>query len=253
MSLAEPYSPPRDLASKLRRRVTQNTCARPANLRFDEPILSVCFDDFPKSAAINGARILESHGGRGTFYASASLARVDGPCGLGFDAEDLPRLARAGHEIACHTFAHRDCARTDVFETLIDLAKNRDALAAMGHETSSEALAYPYGETSSELKTALPPRFRSARGVLPGLNLGRVDLAQLRAFELFGAGFDRAYGLLKHAAKRRAWMIAFTHDVAPEPSPWGTSLENFDAFLIKARGLGFQLLSVTTALGRARS
>ena len=252
MSLVETYAPPRDIAAKLRRRLTQYTRARPALLRFDTPILSVCFDDFPQSAAFEGARILESHGGRGTFYASAGLAQVEGACGPGFASADLARLAAAGHEIACHTFAHRDCARLDAFKTLIDLAKNRDALAAMGHAAPLQALAYPYGETSTDLKASLPPRYRSARGILPGLNVGRVDLAQLRAFPLFGQDFDRARSSLKRAARRRAWMIVFTHDVSPTPSPWGTRAKDLDAFLVQARGLGFQLLSVTPALAMAR-
>ena len=252
MTIADIYVPPRDLASKLRRRWTQARAVRPARLKFDEPILSVCFDDFPHSA-IEGARVLEEHGGRGTFYASAGLSRIDGPSGPGFEAEDLARLAEAGHEIGCHTFAHRDCARLGAFETLLDLAKNRDALASMGHAGELQSLAYPYGETSNQLKAALPPRFSCARGILPGLNMGCVDLAQLHAFPLFGAGFAQARQLLKRAAKRRAWMIVFTHDVADKPSPWGTSPSDLAAFLTAARDLGFSILPVSKALRRARA
>lgn len=253
MSLAETaYIPPRDLVSKLRRRMTQAKAARPAKLAFEEPILSVCFDDFPRSA-LEGARLLETHGGRGTFYASAGLSTIDGPSGPGFEADDLKRLASVGHEIGCHTYAHRDCARVETFETLLDLAKNRDALAAMGHEQALTTLAYPYGETSTELKAVLPPRFQAARGILPGLNVGRADLAHLRAFPLFGHGLRQARMALPQAAKRRAWMIVFTHDVAVEPSPWGTSIADLDAFLNQARSFGFALLPVCKAVARVRA
>lgn len=253
MTAALAYSPPRDVVSKVRRRLTQATHARAADLRFEQPILSICFDDFPHSAAVNGARLLEQHGGRGTYYASASLSVVDGDCGPGFLPADLARLSAAGHEIGCHTYAHEDCAQQDAFSVLHDFAQNRDALAAMGHSAPLQALAYPYGETTSALKAALPPRYQSARGVLPGLNVGRADLAQLRAFPMFGLGFVRAERLLKSAVRRRAWMICFTHDVADTPSPWGTSCADFDAFLAGARALGFVLLPVTAALSRARA
>lgn len=252
MTTAYAYSPPRDAASKLRRRMTQWRRARPATLRFDTPILSITFDDFPVSAAREGARILENHGARGTFYAAAGLAGADGPCGRNFSAADVARLAAAGHEIGCHTFAHADCAVRSTFETLQDLAANRDALAAMGAGEAARSLAYPYGETSNALKDALPPRFTCARGVLRGLNAGRVDLAQLRAYPLFGEGaLATAHRALQRAAKRNAWMIAFTHDVSDTPSLWGTRAGDLEALLKAAHDLGVTVLPVAAALKRS--
>ncbi|WP_395648069.1 polysaccharide deacetylase family protein [Terricaulis sp.] len=241
------YAPPRHLAAKLERRLTQWTPARPAKLSFDEPMLSVCFDDFPASAASAGARVLESHGARGTFYAAAGLAGRDGPCGRNFSAGDLQRLEAAGHEIGCHTYDHADCAKRGVLDTLHDLARNRDVLAAMGLTQPLKTLAYPYGETSRALKQVLPPRFACARGVLPGLNVGKRDLAQLRAYPLFG-DMKRAHRALKAAARQKAWLIVFTHDVGDAPSPFGTSTRDLDAFLQGARELGVTAAPVSTAL-----
>ncbi|MDX2275340.1 MAG: polysaccharide deacetylase family protein [Hyphomonadaceae bacterium] len=246
------YAPPRDIASKIRRRMTQALRARPARLSFDQAALSVCFDDFPASAAEHGARILERHGGRGTFYTAAGLAETDGPCGRNFSRADLARLAAAGHEIACHTYDHADCAQRDVFDTLTDIARNRDALRDMGVTSDLHALAYPYGETSIELKAALPPRFASARGILPGLNVGAVDLAQLRAYPLYGGHLAAAHAALSRAAKRKAWMIAFTHDVSAAPSPYGVSVEALDRLVAQARALGMLIAPVTFVLERAR-
>jgi len=245
------YSPPRDLLSKVRRRATQWRAARPATLKFDTPILSISFDDFPVTAATEGARILEAHGARGTFYAAAGMADTDGPCGRNFSAADISRLIDAGHEIACHTFDHADCARRDPFETLRSLAKNRDALNEMGAREPARSLAYPYGESSSALKAHLPPRFTSARGVLPGINSGRADLAQLRAFALFGDDWlSKLEIALKQAAKRNAWVIGFTHDIADAPSAWGTRGQDLDALLHTAHALGFTVLPVSAALDR---
>lgn len=245
------YAPPRDLASKVKRRLTQWTPARPARLIFDEPMLSICFDDFPATAASNGARILEAHGARGSFYAAAGLAGTDGPCGRNFSAGDLARLEAAGHEIGCHTYDHADCARRDVLATLHDLARNRDVLAAMGATRDLRSLAYPYGETTNALKQGLPPRFSSARGVLPGLNVGAVDLAQLRAYPLFGeSGVKRARAALKRAARRKAWLIVFTHDVSDAPSPFGASTTDLDAFLAAADQLGVVTAPVSAVLAR---
>ncbi|MGE0595278.1 MAG: polysaccharide deacetylase family protein [Hyphomonadaceae bacterium] len=242
------YAPPRDALSKVRRRVTQMRRARPARLAFEAPLLSICFDDFPASAAENGAAILERHGARGTFYAAAGLAGELGPSGVNFSGVDLQRLAKAGHEIGCHTYGHADCARRDAFDTLKDLARNREALAALGYRGEVRSLAYPYGETRAALKRALPPRFASARGVTPGLNSGAVDLAHLRACPLYETTLPQAHAWLKRAAKRKAWMIAYTHDVADPASLWGVRPENLDAFLRAARGAGVRILPVTRVL-----
>ncbi len=245
------YTPPRDALSKVRRRATQWRAARPAKLQFEQPLLSICFDDFPVSACEEGARILEAHGARGTFYAAAGMAATDGPCGRNFSAPDITRLLNAGHEIGCHTFEHADCARRPTFESLRSFAKNRDTLNEMGAREPARSLAYPYGETTYTLKKGLPPRFYSARGVLPGVNVGRVDLAQLRAHALFGEGWRaRMNGALKRAAKRKGWVIAFTHDIAEAPSPWGTRGQDLDALLKQAHALGFIVLPVTAALER---
>ncbi len=246
----EAYAPPRDLASKVRRRMTQWRASKPARLAFDTPLLSITFDDFPVSAAQEGARILESHGARGTYYASAGMSETNGPCGPNFGPADIRRLVAAGHEIGCHSYAHRDAARNDVFTSLEDLATNRDALTRMGAR-SPRAHAYPYGETTNLLKDGLPPRFASARGILPGLNHGHADLAQLHAFPLFGDNwFEHAHAALQRAAKRKAWLIAFTHDIAGAPSPWGTRGADLDAMLRDAHQLGFTVLPVTAALER---
>jgi peptidoglycan/xylan/chitin deacetylase (PgdA/CDA1 family) len=244
------YAPARDLVSKVRRRLTQERMARPARLAFEQPILSITFDDFPATAADAGAKVLERHGARGTYYASFGMAHADGPCGLGFSPTDIARLTAAGHEIGCHTSSHADCALRDIFSNLEDLARNRDALLAMGAKPP-RAHAYPYGETSTELKENLPARFLSARGILPGLNVGPTDLAQLRAYPLFGAGgLDRVHDALRTAAKRNAWVIGFTHDISNTPSAWGTSANDLDELLRAAHKLGFLVLPVTAALAR---
>lgn len=248
--MTEAYAPPRDLASKVRRRMTQWRASKPARLAFDEPLLSISFDDFPVTAAREGARTLESHGARGTFYAASGVAETNGACGRNYSAADIARLSAAGHEIGCHSYAHRDAAQHDVFDSLQDLAKNRDGLLAMGAR-SPRTHAYPYGETTPRLKDGLPPRFECARGILPGVNVGPSDLAQLRAYSMFGeAWMERLSAALKIAAKRKGWVIAFTHDIAETPSAWGTRGADLDAVLHEAHRLGFTVLPVSAALDR---
>lgn len=249
MNAAVAYAPPRDVVSKVRRRVTQWSAARPVNLAFERPLPSICFDDFPVSAAVNGARILEEHGVRGTFYAAVGLVGSIGPCGRNFAPTDARFLARRGHEIGNHTYAHADCARTATNDAVSDIDTNGQTLLGLGCHGPIETLAYPYGETTGALKRQLADRFACARGVLPGLNVGRTDLMQLRAYPLFGRGaIKRVHAALARAVEQKAWVIAFTHDVTESPSRWGTRASDLEALLQAAETLGVTVTPVREAL-----
>lgn len=250
--MIDAYAPPRHIGARIGRRVTQWRAARPADLVSARPLLSIAFDDFPVSAARVGAPLLADLGVRGSFYAAAGLAAQDGPCGMNFSREDLLAVAQAGHEIGCHGFAHADAARLPVRDALLDLAKNADALAGMGHGAPLRTLAYPYGETRYALKQALPARFIAARGVLKGVNNGRVDRAQLRASAYYGPdAFDGVRELLVEAARSNGWLIAFTHDVGHWPSQFGTTPKALTALVRAARALGFEIAPVAEIAARA--
>ncbi len=88
-----------------------------------------------------------------------------------------------------------------------------------------ENFAYPYGTSAVLRKSQLGKVFRSSRGILPGINRGTVDLQYLRAMPLIdvlidGAGIDRAFN---EAIDSNGWLIFYSHDVEPEPSPFGCS------------------------------
>jgi peptidoglycan/xylan/chitin deacetylase (PgdA/CDA1 family) len=64
------------------------------------------FDDFPKSAVTNGARLLERRGVTGTFYYCRSFnGRTVDEMDY-YNIDDLRRLVSNGHELGCHTASH---------------------------------------------------------------------------------------------------------------------------------------------------
>ena len=54
--------------------LTRNIKARALDTHLSEPIVSFCFDDFPRSAITEGGRMLRERGWAGTFYAAGSFA-----------------------------------------------------------------------------------------------------------------------------------------------------------------------------------
>ncbi|MGE3250587.1 MAG: polysaccharide deacetylase family protein [Hyphomonadaceae bacterium] len=233
------------------RSMTQAALARPVRVRLKKAILSVCFDDFPVSAATTGAAALERVAARGTFYACAGLMGETGAAGKLFGAEDLRRLALAGHEIGCHTHTHMNCAREHEADVLSACALNAIDLSLLGAEKPVRSLAYPYGETTKALKFALPRDFTTARGQTPGLNAGRADLAHLKAFRFYGwRALEPLLKQLERADRLGAWMIVFTHDVAAEPSPWGVPTGALGKLLLRARELKLNILPIADAANR---
>jgi peptidoglycan/xylan/chitin deacetylase (PgdA/CDA1 family) len=248
---APAYEPSRDLPAQVARRLVRLSAARPANLSFHKPVVSFTFDDFPRSAVSIGARLLEHAGVRGTFYASAGLVDTFTHHGAMFAREDLERLRAAGHEIGCHTSGHIDAARAPTRLTLDDIGKNTRALRDLGVTQSPRSFAYPYGETTSALKAALPKRFTTARGIGRGVNVGPTDLVQLRANPMLGEdSLARGQALLREAVRRKGWVIFYGHDVGVRPSRWGTETLVLERLIGAALALEMDILPVNAVAAR---
>ncbi len=92
--------------ARVSHRLATHLSVEPFRLLNETPIVSFTFDDIPKSAATTGARLLEDHDARGTFYVSGGLVGTASSDWAAADAQDIVELHRHGHEIGCHTFSH---------------------------------------------------------------------------------------------------------------------------------------------------
>jgi peptidoglycan/xylan/chitin deacetylase (PgdA/CDA1 family) len=220
--------------------------AQPIRALTGGPVLSVTFDDFPKSAAVLGARVVEAAGGRATFYACSDYAGQTTNTGVQYDIADLMRLHFTGHEIGGHSSTHRDLGRLSPEEASKDIADNVDRLTRMGVPGTIRHIAYPYGETSVGLKRAIRGSYATARGVLQGINGRGTDSLQLRAVTLMAQDWTlrRAEAQIDAAIDTGGWIILFTHDVSETPSPYGVTPQALDALIRRAQRGGARLLPV---------
>ncbi len=254
-SLAPLYAPSRAPLARAARRLVQWRTAAPLPATPRRLIVSVTFDDFPKSAVEYGADIVESVGGRAAFFAATGLAGRQTPIGHMFDSDDLKALERAGHEIGAHSRRHRNAATADAEQTLRDVQDNLSDLARLGVSSPIQSFAYPYGETTCLLKHRLKTRFTCARGVLAGVNRRGSDAMQLRAIELTetGGGEALAHSAIRAAASRPAWVILFTHDVRRAPSAFGVTPERLRRVVRHARDAGAVFLTPREAMAEIGS
>lgn len=241
----EVYQPARGVGAKIARRGRYALGCSHALCRPARGVLTICFDDFPKSAAANGAPALEAFGARGTYFASGGFAGGQDHAGPMFDAGDVIGLSRRGHEIGCHTFSHLDCAQASVENVIADVERNARALKAMGLDSNLESFAFPYGEASPAAKRALAQKFTAIRGVRADLNRGSCDRGLLKSACIDGgeAQIDRATGLIAAAARNPAWVVLFAHGVEHSEGDWACTPDQLSTCLRAARAVGLDVLT----------
>ena len=252
MLAPKPYEPNRSLFAKIERRLTQYRKAAPAAVITDRPILSITFDDCPTSASETGALILEEYGVRGGYYIATGLMGRDSHMGLVSTPDHIARLHAAGHEIGAHSHSHLDCSQAKHDDVMADVERNIELLKEICHTFSVDSFAFPYGETRFDVKKHLADDFLTLRGILPGINRGMVDRAQLRAFEIDHTqhSFDRAYSALDSLQQTPGWMIIFTHDVADAPSQHGMTPDQLRRILDRAQELDIEICTPKVAAER---
>lgn len=226
---------------------------RPIRLGNFGPVVTFTFDDFPRSALLAGAAIIESAGGKATFYVATGLAGTHNALGEQFHLDDLGELQRRGHELANHGYSHLSARRTSHAVFLEDIRRGHNCIREYSPSSMHHNFAYPYGEATLSMKRMLGSLATSCRGTLGGLNGPEVDLNLLRANALYGdvEQFELARKLVLENEARRSWLIFYSHDVADRPSPFGCtpSLLQQVATFVGSRGAKIMTISeVVTAL-----
>jgi peptidoglycan/xylan/chitin deacetylase (PgdA/CDA1 family) len=245
--------PSPSIKARVSNRLARHLHAAPLRLTGTGPMVSFTFDDVPDSAAGIGAPMLEDHGGRATFYISGGLVGRWSGHWNGIAREDIVTLHRAGHEIACHTFSHRQASELDAFAMAEEVDQNRGYFAELDPTIRLKNFAYPYGLASVSRKGQLKDVFHSARGILPGVNRDVIDLQLLRAMPLIephidGAGIESAFD---EATRTNGWLIFYGHDVAEKPSPYGCTPQLLRRALKAASRRNMPIVTVADALRRA--
>lgn len=224
--------------------------ARKAKIRGDVPIVSFSFDDFPHSAASNGARILEKYDARGTFYTCGSFCgrTVNGV--VQYTADDLSAVYQAGHEIGCHTFNHRHVSELTKSELVTEAALNASCLADRLPGVSLRTFAYPSGDASFMASRRLERMFSGCRSTTFGLNKGRANLGRLLAVRLYSGLLvpGDVSRLVREAVEENAWLIFYTHDVEENPTRYGCAPELLEHAINATISSGVRIETISDAI-----
>jgi peptidoglycan/xylan/chitin deacetylase (PgdA/CDA1 family) len=207
------------------------------------PTVTFTFDDFPKDAATVAAPLLEEAGVRGTFFAALGLAGRDAEVGRIASREDIVRLHRRGHEIGCHSFSHVSAEQVAAADYARELRANNAALADLLPGERIDCFAYPYGKVTPRAKAAATAMYACCRSIRPGIEGRTIDLGLLRGNMLYSRGipFAAIRDLVHRCAGDGGWLIFFTHDVSPAPTPFGCTPDDLAATIDAARAAGCRI------------
>lgn len=238
------------LEESYRRRAGSVSFRRPFSISPERPLISFTFDDFPRSALLDGGAILKRFGLAGTYYASLGLMGKETPTGQVFFADDLKALYEQGHELGCHTYSHCDSwdTKSATFENSV--IENRDALKALLPGAEFRSFSYPISLPRPLTKARMARHFRCCRAGGQTLNAGRVDLNQLSAYFLEKSrdNIQAIKNLIDRNQKLHGWLIFATHDISNNPTPFGCTPEFFEQVVQYAIGSGARVLPVAQAL-----
>jgi len=236
--------------TKLTSLAARTLTVRPARLCGNKPVASITFDDFPKNAWTVAGPILARHGVRGTYYTAGRFCgRFEGDT-VFYDEADLEALAAAGHEIGCHGFGHEPTPALTTDELAADADRNREFLRPFLKNEAPVSYAFPFGRVSPRTKRFYASRFSNVRGVHPGINAGRVDLAQLNTVSLEMRCWNQKLieASMQRALHNHGWLIFYTHDVSDTPSEYGSTPQMLDWALSRLAELRIPVLPVREAL-----
>lgn len=208
-------------------------------------IVSFTFDDAPHSSFINGGKILETYGFRGTFYVSAGLLGKKTGVGQIANMDTIKVFHRRGHEIGNHTYDHIDCIKENLIAILKNVRRNRASLKRI----MTSNYAYPYGSMNAKSKVAVRLLTTSARGISFGINRDSIDLMDLKASKIYSRiGTESCMDLINECAERGGWIIFYTHDVSNEPSEYGCTPEQLENLVRTVKNRKLAIETVENAL-----
>lgn len=237
----------RTLASRLHRRMLEIATPR--------ALVSFTFDDAPRTAFDTGARVLEAHGVRGTYFVSLGLIGTLTEVGAIGDARDCERAIEHEHELGCHTFDHDDAWFTAPEAYIRSVDRNREALQRSLPAQAFKSFAYPKSGATASVKPALERRFDCCRAGGQTFNSGSVDLNLVRAcFIDRRAGVDMRFiaSLIERNAEAGGWLVFAAHDISAAEGAFGCTPAFLAAVVRRTVDSGSEVLPMAAACARLR-
>ncbi len=225
--------------------LVEKIISRPILLDPKLALVSFTFDDAPLSSFINGGKILEAYGFRGTYYVSSGLIGKFNQTGRIVDLQTITEFHDRGHEIANHTDSHLNCKDSGPISMAWSIRKNKKKLNGI----MSDNFSFPFGSAVASSRCVARICTSSARGIGYNINRGLIDPMYLMAVRVYNRlGIEKCLDLVLECTRNGGWLIFYTHDVCDEPSDYGCTVEQFAELVKSVSYNGLSVFTVKKAL-----
>ena len=190
---------------------------KPGPLRWNQPMVSITFDDGWQSVYDRALPLLDKHGFRSTQYVNASS--IETPDFI--TGAEVQQLHQAGHEVAAHAYQHVDLTSLGTDRLDQELRRSEEALAAAGLPTDD--LAPPYGRSDAQVDWYAAKYFKIMRGTDNGINTRQnINPHDLKVLYVTDATTqDTVKEALAETSRSNGWLILVYHQIA-NPDSSGT-------------------------------
>lgn len=240
----------RELSDRIRNRLAVMDKTRAVSMDLRSPVASFTFDDFPRSAYEVGGRILESQGMRGTYFLSGELMDTNYLGHEQYSAGHLRAINAAGHELGCHSFEHKRLGEQGARFARTVCDRNAQFVKdIVGPHFRMTSFAYPYGDTSLTVKSALSKKFTLCRGVRRGLNSRKVDVGQVQIVSLESRHAESLdlKKVVREAVEQNSWIVFLTHEVCENPTAYGSTPQMIENAVQAVKEAGIRVLPMKQA------
>ena len=190
----------------------------------DKGLVTLSFDDGWKCIYDNAFPLLEKAGVKSTHYIiTGYLDAVQMPQYM--NAEHILALQKAGHEIGCHTVAHKHLPVEP--DELIRDEINLSKAYLQKLDINAESFAYPYGEYDDRVVQVVKDAgFLCARSTIRGFNDQDTDplLLKVQAVKV-DTKVSEVSSWIDQALKDKTWLILMFHQIDHGGREWSTTPE----------------------------
>lgn len=196
---------------------------------FDQPIITVTFDDGWASSYYDGLPLLQRYGIPSTHYVLSGMESGDEY----MTYAQIKAMHQAGHEIACHTIDHADLTTltSDVLARQL-----RDCRTAMEKNLGVPVahFASPYGASNERTIAAIRSTYSSHRNtigdVTDGINDEDVNIRErFDAYDIYAYTVRRSttpeqiQQLIDYTIQRKAWLVLNYHQIDSRDSEYAVT------------------------------
>jgi peptidoglycan/xylan/chitin deacetylase (PgdA/CDA1 family) len=211
---------------------------------FLSPKVSITFDDGKLTSYLNGAKQLERHGFRGTYYVNPGLLAATGY----MTGDNVADLLRRGHQIGSHTNTHIDVTSFAPDYVVKELDVSNQAIKGYGVQEID--FASPYGKHDAAVLPFIMERQSSHRGTETGVNTKQnFNPSNLKGLFMRKEVTDAQLRAYLHTAKNyNGWLILIYHEIEVSDSPFVLDKATLERHLGIIKESGIQVQTVRGAM-----